>query len=110
MSESTSDSSDTDTADDSDIIYVGNKAPMNYVQATMTAFNEGNDEVTVKARGRAISTAVDTAEILRRRFMSDVDIDDIEISTEQIEDDDGEEINLSSIRITLGKQEEDDSE
>lgn len=84
-----------------DTIYVGNKTPMKYVQAAMTSFNQGNDRVVLKSRGRAISTSVDTAEILRREFMEDVDIQDIEISTEEIEDDDGEPIKLSSMRIIL---------
>lgn len=84
-----------------DTIYVGNKTPMKYVQAAMTSFNQGNDRVVLKSRGRAISTSVDTAEILRREFMEDVDIQDIEISTEEIEDDDGEPLKLSSMRIIL---------
>lgn len=84
-----------------DTVYVGNKTPMKYVQAAMTSFNQGNDRVVLKSRGRAISTAVDTAEILRREFMEDVDIQDIEISTEEIEDDDGEPLKLSSMRIIL---------
>ncbi|MDY7082342.1 MAG: DNA-binding protein Alba [Halobacteria archaeon] len=90
-----------DLEDDTDIIFIGNKSPMKYVQAAMTSFNQGHDKVVLKSRGRAISTAVDTAEILRREFMEDVDIEDIEISTEEIEDDDGEEIKLSSMRITM---------
>lgn len=84
-----------------DTIYVGNKTPMKYVQAAMTSFNQGNTRVVLKSRGRAISTSVDTAEILRREFMEDVDIQDIEISTEEIEDDDGEPLKLSSMRIIL---------
>ncbi|MFB6283136.1 MAG: DNA-binding protein Alba [Halobacteria archaeon] len=94
-------SDEQDSEDSTDIVYVGNKTPMQYVQAAMTSFNQGNDEVVLKSRGRAISTAVDSAEILRREFMEDVDINDIEISTEEIEDDDGEEVKLSSMRITL---------
>ncbi len=99
--EKTTDPIEEDLDEDTDIIYVGNKTPMKYVQAAMTSFNQDNNRVILKSRGRAISTAVDTAEILRREFMEDVDIENIEISTEEVEDDDGETIKLSSIRITM---------
>ncbi len=41
---------------------------MNYVLAVLTQFNSGATEVSIKARGRAISRAVDVAEIVRKRF------------------------------------------
>ncbi|MDY6780862.1 MAG: DNA-binding protein Alba [Halobacteria archaeon] len=99
--DSSADESESEEEGGVDTVYVGNKTPMKYVQAAMTSFNQGNQQVVLKSRGRAISTAVDTAEILRREFMEDVDIEDIEISTEEIEDDDGEEVKLSSMRITM---------
>ena len=43
---------------DENVIYVGNKPPMSYVLAVVTQFNGGSDEVVIKARGRAISRAV----------------------------------------------------
>jgi len=44
-------------------VFVGNKPVMNYVLAVVTQFNNGAQEVAIKARGKAISRAVDTAEI-----------------------------------------------
>ncbi len=44
---------------DENVIYVGQKPPMSYVLAVVTQFNSGSHEVILKARGRAISTAVD---------------------------------------------------
>ena len=44
-------------------VFVGNKPVMNYVLAVVTQFNNGAEEVAIKARGKAISRAVDTAEI-----------------------------------------------
>jgi len=44
-------------------VFVGNKPVMNYVLAVVTQFNNGAKEVSIKARGKAISRAVDTAEI-----------------------------------------------
>ena len=54
-------------------VFVGNKPVMNYVLAVITQFNNGAEEVSIKARGKAISRAVDTAEIALNRFLSDVE-------------------------------------
>jgi DNA-binding protein len=55
--------------EDKAVIYVGDKPVMNYVFAVMTQFNKPVSSVILKARGRAISRAVDAAEITRNRFM-----------------------------------------
>lgn len=81
-------------------VLIGNKPVMNYVLAVLTQFNSGATEVSVKARGRAISRAVDVAEIVRKRFLPDVDIKDIKISTEQVRGEQGT-ANVSAIEITL---------
>lgn len=47
------------------VIFIGSKPVMNYVLAVVTQFNGGADHVSLKARGKAISRAVDTAEIVR---------------------------------------------
>jgi DNA-binding protein len=83
------------------VIFVGSKPVMNYVLAAVTRFNEGAKIVTIKARGRAISRAVDTAEVIRHRFMLDVAVDHIEISTEELTSEKGDTINVSSIEIFL---------
>jgi len=87
------------------VVYVGNKPPMSYVMAVMTAFNTGNSaKVTLKARGRAISTAVDVAEILRRRFMKDAKVHTISIGTEEITPrEGGNPRNVSTMEIGLKK-------
>jgi len=87
---------------DDNIIYVGNKPVMNYVLAVVTQFNNGADEVLIKARGRAISRAVDVAEISRNRFLTEVNVRDIAISTESLSTETGE-TNVSAIEITVGK-------
>jgi len=52
--------------DNTDVIFVGNKPPMNYVLAIITSLSQGDlKEITLKARGQAITTAVDVAEIPR---------------------------------------------
>lgn len=57
---------------DRDTIYIGKKPPMTYVLAVLTQFHNNCDEVILKARGRTISIAFDVAEIVRRRYLSDV--------------------------------------
>ncbi|NOZ58131.1 MAG: DNA-binding protein Alba [Euryarchaeota archaeon] len=84
------------------VVYIGNKPVMNYVLAVTTQLNTAN-EVTIKARGQAISRAVDTAEIVRNRFMPEVKVKNIEIGTETITREDGSTINVSSMEITLAK-------
>ncbi len=84
-------------------VFVGNKPVMNYVLAVLTQFNSGATEVAIKARGRAISRAVDVAEIVRKRFLPDVDVKDIKISTEKVESEQGE-ANISAIEIVLVKK------
>ena len=81
-------------------VFVGNKPVMNYVLAVVTQFNNGADEVAIKARGKAISRAVDTAEIALNRFLDNVAKKEILTSTEVIDTDSGK-TNVSSIEIVL---------
>ncbi|WP_456435522.1 DNA-binding protein Alba [Methanopyrus sp.] len=85
------------------VVYVGSKPVMNYVLACITQFNEGANEVRIKARGRAISRAVDVAEIVRNRFMPEVEVKDIKIGTEELETEEGDTVNVSTIEIVLEK-------
>lgn len=86
------------------VIFIGRKPPMNYVLAVITSFTASNTkEVVLKARGRAISTAVDVAEITRRRFMEELDIGKITTGTEEMPQEDGRTRNVSTIEITLRK-------
>ena len=87
---------------DENVIYVGKKPPMSYVLAVVTQFNSGSAEVVIKARGRSISTAVDTAEIVRNRFVTDAELIDVKIGTEAItNEEEGRTSNVSSIEIIL---------
>ena len=83
-------------------VFVGNKPVMNYVLAVITQFNNGAEEVSIKARGKAISRAVDTAEIALNRFLTDVEKKEIITSTEVIDTDSGQ-TNVSSIEILLAQ-------
>ena len=59
---------------ESNAVLIGNKPVMNYVLACITLFHGGAKEVSVKARGRSISRAVDVVEVVRRRFLPDVKV------------------------------------
>ncbi|WOF16256.1 DNA-binding protein Alba [Methanoplanus sp. FWC-SCC4] len=83
-------------------VFVGNKPVMNYVLAVVTQFNQGAEEVSVKARGKAISRAVDTTEIAMNRFLENVTKSEIITSTEIVDTESGK-TNVSSIEITLSK-------
>ena len=87
---------------DENTIFVGSKPPMSYVLAVVTQFNSiGSDGVSIKARGRAISRAVDIAEIVKNRFMKNVTVKDIITSTELMTNEEGRSSNVSSIEINL---------
>jgi DNA-binding protein len=85
-------------------IYIGRKPVMSYVMAVMTAMRNDETEAVLVARGRAISTAVDVAEVVRNQFLSDLVVKDISIGTEELENDDGSLRNVSNIAITLAKE------
>jgi DNA-binding protein len=84
-------------------VFVGNKPVMNYVLAVVTQFNNGQKDVKVEARGKAISRAVDVAEIVRNRFISDVKLGSIEIGTEELKSKENEPVNVSTIVIPIKK-------
>ncbi|MEA2054741.1 MAG: DNA-binding protein Alba [Candidatus Thermoplasmatota archaeon] len=85
------------------VVFVGNKAPMSYVIAVITEFEQGAKNVILKARGRAISRAVDAAEIVKNKFLRDATVSNISIATEEIESGEGGKRNVSSMEITLTK-------
>ena len=88
-----------------DVIFVGNKPPMSYVLALITAFSTGQKEITLKARGQAITTAVDVAEITRSRFIKDIRVSKIAIGTAEMPPREGETKSrmVSTIEIAMSK-------
>jgi DNA-binding protein len=85
-------------------IYVGKKPVMNYVLACLTQIQNGTNTVTVKARGMAIARAVDVAQIVTKRFATDIKVKHVSLNTEQVKSavSDGTS-NVSSIEIILEK-------
>jgi DNA-binding protein Alba len=75
---------------------------MNYALAVITSFSpSGIKDVTVNARGWCIITAVDFAEIVKRRFMKDLKASKITIGTEEIPQEEGGTRNVSTMEMVL---------
>jgi len=86
-----------------DTILIGKKPIMAYATAVMMHFQAGAQTLSVKARGRAISTAVDVVEVVRRRFFAGkLAVQEISIGTEVLGEG-GDTRNVSSIEIKLKK-------
>jgi len=85
------------------LVRIGKKPLMNYVVACVTLFNSGADEIMVRARGQAIAKAVDTVLMLRNSFLKDLEIENIEIGSEEVTRQDGTRGSISTIEILLGK-------
>ena len=83
-------------------IFVGQKPVMNYAMSALIQLTQAG-EVVVKARGMAISRAVDVAEIVTKRLgAGQFKVKDIGLSTEVVGE--GPETrNISSIEIVVGK-------
>ena len=73
-------------------------------KTALTAFM--TKEVILKARGQAITTAVDVAEITRNRFLKDLKVSKIAIGTEEMPPREGQNRArmVSTMEITLTKE------
>ena len=88
----------------SNVVFVGKKPPMNYVLACLTLLQNGAPDITLKARGKAISTAVAAAQLLTKQFVPYIHVKNIGISTEQVKSTEtGEMSSVSSMEILLSK-------
>lgn len=87
-------------------VFIGNKNFMNYVTAVVMQFTTKEaKEVTVKARGKFISRAVDVAEVASKRFLDgQVEVKAIKIDSEGFQNNEGKDVRVSTIEITLGRK------
>jgi DNA-binding protein len=88
----------------SNVVYIGRKPIVNYCQAIIQTLNK-NDTAEVKARGNAISRAVDAVEVTRNRYIDGIKVKSIEINTEELRTTYGDTRNVSNITIILEQQE-----
>lgn len=86
-------------------IFIGGKPFMNYVTGVVMQFaTKNNDNVTIKARGKFISRAVDVAEVAAKRFLENgVAVSNINIGSEDFKNSEGRDIRVSTIEITLSR-------
>lgn len=83
-------------------VIVGQSKPLlNYVTACITMFNSGAEHVVLRSRGEAINTAVDVAQLLKKRFVSQVQISNIQIDGEKVVSRDGRQLSLPVLEIEL---------
>lgn len=96
-----------EAAQDTNIIFIGEKPFMNYVTGVVTQFKMKNQkEVVIKARGKFISRAVDVAEVSAKKFLAEekIKVKDIKIDSQEFENKEGKKVNVSTIDIILEKE------
>lgn len=95
-----------DDTRDEHSIYIGAKPFMNYVTGVMMQFSAKNaSDVTIKARGKFISRAVDVAQVASRRFLeTGICVSDIRINSEEFLSEEGRQVRVSTIEIVLSKK------
>ena len=86
-------------------IFIGGKPFMNYVTGVVMQFTTKNaEDVIIKARGKFISRAVDVAEVAAKRFLENsVSVSNIRIDSEGFKSEEGRDVRVSTIEITLSK-------
>lgn len=88
---------------DDNVVFIGKKGTMAYVMAVIMQMNKGNTEITLKARGKAISRAVDVAEVVKNKFAEELKSHEIKIYTEEVKGRNNENLRISAIEISLKK-------
>jgi DNA-binding protein len=83
------------------VIFVGNKTIMIYVNSTLTQLSS-SPIVTIKARGKRITQAVDISQFIIKRMDSvGYEISDVRISSESLVSQDGKRRNVSLLEIDI---------
>ena len=87
------------------VIFVGVKPIMTYVTATLTQLSS-QPTVTIKARGKRITQAVDVSQMIVKRMDSvGYKISDVRIASDSLTSQDGKQRNVSTIEIDVSKTE-----
>ena len=96
--------SDVQTTEERNVIFIGTKPIMNYVSATLTQLST-RPTITIKARGKRITQAVDVSQMIVKR-MDTVGyvISDVRISSDSLTSQDGKQRNVSNMEIDISKE------
>lgn len=84
-------------------VFIGNKDFMNYVTSAIMLLNSGSKRVSIRARGKYISKAVDVAEVVRNRFVRDAKLSEIKVASEEFTGESGKRVRVSIIELVLTK-------
>jgi len=91
------------STEERDVIFVGTKPIMTYVSATLTQLST-RPTVTIKARGKRITQAVDVSQMIVKRMDSvGYVISDVRISSDSLTSQDGKQRNVSTMEIDISK-------
>ena len=83
------------------MIFIGSKTIMTYVNSTLTQLSS-SPVVTIKARGKRITQAVDVSQFIVKRMDSvGYEISDVRISSESLVLQDGKTRNVSLLEIDI---------
>jgi len=94
---------DSAEIEERDVIFVGTKPIMTYVTATLTQL-ANNPTVTIKARGKRITQAVDVSQMIVKRMDTvGYKINDVRIASDSLKSQDGKQRNVSTIEIDITK-------
>ena len=85
------------------VIFVGVKPIMTYVTATLTQLSS-EPTVTIKARGKRITQAVDVSQMIVKRMDTvGYNVSDVRIASDSLTSQDGKQRNVSTIEIDITK-------
>lgn len=86
------------------VIFVGTKPIMTYVTATLTQL-ASQPTVTIKARGKRITQAVDVSQMIVKRMDTvGYNVSDVRIASDSLTSQDGKQRNVSTIEIDVTKK------
>ena len=97
-------SSNVQTSEERNVIFIGTKPIMSYVSATLTQLST-RPTITIKARGKRITQAVDVSQmIIKRMDTVGYVISDVRISSDSLTSQDGKQRNVSNMEIDITKE------
>lgn len=86
--------------------FIGEKPLMNYVTAAVMHFTSRNaPEITLKARGKFMNTAIDVSQVIVNRFLKEqVNLDNVKLGSEEFTNKEGRRVRVSTIEINIKRK------
>ena len=103
QTETTTTSTEKTETRERNVIFVGTKPIMTYVTATLTQLST-QSTVTIKARGKRITQAVDVSQMIVKRMNTvGYTISDVRTASDSLTSQDGKKRNVSTIEIDISQ-------